>query len=108
MAASDDVDRLNERYHLASGEFLKGNPEPVKELWSHKDDVSLANPYGPNSTGRQPPWRSGTPRGRLEEFVSHALSYREMDGKGLGHRFRTRSVPPTPFPGRRGFPLPRE
>jgi hypothetical protein len=51
MAASDDVDRLNERYHLASGEFLKGDPEPVKKLWSHKEDVSLANPYGPPVRG---------------------------------------------------------
>jgi hypothetical protein len=32
MAAPDDVDRLIERYHRALGEFVKGNPEPVKEL----------------------------------------------------------------------------
>jgi len=51
MADVDEVDRLNERYHLASGEFLKGDPEPVKELWSHKEDVSLANPYGPPMRG---------------------------------------------------------
>jgi hypothetical protein len=30
MTAMDDIDQLNEQYHLASGEFLKGNPEPVK------------------------------------------------------------------------------
>jgi hypothetical protein len=44
MSAVDDLDRLIERYHLALGEFVKGNPEPVKELFSHKDDVTLANP----------------------------------------------------------------
>ena len=38
------VDRLIERYHLALGEFIKGIPEPVKELFSRKDDVTLANP----------------------------------------------------------------
>ena len=36
MAAVDDVDQLNEQYHLASGEFLKGNPASVKNLWSHR------------------------------------------------------------------------
>src|ERR671910_3728579 len=51
MTAVDDVDQLNEQYHLASGEFLKGNPEPVKKLWTHKEDVSLANPYGPPVRG---------------------------------------------------------
>ena len=51
MTAIDDVDQLNEQYHLASGEFLKGNPEPVKKLWSHRQDVSLANPFGPPVRG---------------------------------------------------------
>jgi hypothetical protein len=32
MTAVDDVDQLNEQDHLASGEFLKGKPEPVKKL----------------------------------------------------------------------------
>ena len=50
-----DFDDAVERYHLAMGEFLKGNPEPVKELWSHRDDVSLANPYGPPVRG----WEQG-------------------------------------------------
>jgi hypothetical protein len=44
MTVVDDIDQLNEQCHLASGEFLKGNPEPVKKLWSHREDVSLANP----------------------------------------------------------------
>ena len=48
MTAVDDVDQLNEQYHLASGEFLKGKSEPVKKLWSHREDVSLANPYAPS------------------------------------------------------------
>jgi ketosteroid isomerase-like protein len=46
MAAVDDVDQLIEQYHLAVDEFLKGNPEPVLELWSRGDDVTLTNPYG--------------------------------------------------------------
>jgi ketosteroid isomerase-like protein len=51
MAAVDDVDRLIERYHQALGEFVKGNPEPVKESFSRKDDVTLANPLGPPVLG---------------------------------------------------------
>jgi hypothetical protein len=51
MSAVDDVDQLIQQYHLASDEFLKGNPEPVQKLWSHREDVTLANPYGPPVRG---------------------------------------------------------
>ncbi len=44
MAAVEDVDELIEQYHLALDEFAKGNPEPVKKLFSRREDVSLANP----------------------------------------------------------------
>jgi ketosteroid isomerase-like protein len=52
MAAVDDVDRLIEQYQLGLDEFVKGNPEPVQELYSHRDDVTLANPLiGPPARG---------------------------------------------------------
>ena len=51
MAAVDDVDQLIEQYQLALGEFVKGNPEPVKKMFSHREDVSLANPLGPPAHG---------------------------------------------------------
>ena len=51
MAAVDDLDQVIEQYQLAVGELLKGNPEPVKKLWSHQEDVSLANPFGPPVRG---------------------------------------------------------
>ena len=51
MAAVDEVDQLIEQFHLASDEFLKGNPEPVNKLWSRREDVTLANPYGPPVRG---------------------------------------------------------
>ena len=51
MAAIDDVDQLIEQFHLASGEFLKGNPKPTQELFSHREDVTLANPFGPPVRG---------------------------------------------------------
>jgi ketosteroid isomerase-like protein len=51
MAAKDDVDELIEQFHLASDEFLKGNPEPTQKLFSHREDVTLANPFGPPVRG---------------------------------------------------------
>ena len=42
-----DFDTVVEQYHLALGEFVKGNPEPAKMVFSHREDVSLANPFGP-------------------------------------------------------------
>src|SRR5215216_3437491 len=51
MAAVDDVDELIEQFDLASNELLKGNPEPVSKLWSRREDVSLANPFGPPAHG---------------------------------------------------------
>jgi ketosteroid isomerase-like protein len=51
MSAVDEVDRLIERFDLAQGEFMKGNPEPVKKLFSHREDVTLANPLGPPAHG---------------------------------------------------------
>jgi ketosteroid isomerase-like protein len=51
MSAVDDVDQLIEQFHLASNELLKGNPEPVSKLWSRREDVSLANPFGPPAHG---------------------------------------------------------
>jgi hypothetical protein len=35
MSAVAEVDELIELYHLALGEFMKGNPEPAKRLGSH-------------------------------------------------------------------------
>lgn len=51
MAAADDVDELIERYQQAMRELVNGNPEPLKEIYSHRDDVSLANPFGPAVRG---------------------------------------------------------
>ena len=46
MATVDELDQVIERSHLALGEIVNGNPEPVKEMYSHRGDVSLANPFG--------------------------------------------------------------
>jgi ketosteroid isomerase-like protein len=51
MSAADDVDELIEQFHLAQGEFVKGNPEPVKKLLSRREDVTLNNPFSPPVRG---------------------------------------------------------
>ncbi len=70
MAAVDDVDELIEQYHLALDEFMKGDPEPAKNLFSHREDASLANPYGPPVHG----WE------QVARTLEHAASLRR-DGE---------------------------
>ena len=53
MAAVDDLDEVVEQSHLALGEIVKGNPEPLKMVYSHHEDVTLANPFGPPVRGWQ-------------------------------------------------------
>ena len=40
-----------ERYHSAANAFSRGDPQPVKMIFSHRDDVTLANPFGPAIRG---------------------------------------------------------
>jgi ketosteroid isomerase-like protein len=51
MAALDDLDQVLEQYHSALGEIVRGNPEPLKMLYSHREEVSLANPFFPPVSG---------------------------------------------------------
>jgi ketosteroid isomerase-like protein len=48
-----EFDVAVEQYHLAAREFVKGNPEPYKMVWSHRDDVTVGNPFGPFVRGWQ-------------------------------------------------------
>jgi len=46
-----DFDEVVAHYQRALGEFAKGNPEPNKMVFSHREDVTLANPLGPPARG---------------------------------------------------------
>jgi ketosteroid isomerase-like protein len=83
MAAVDDVDELIEQWQLAAGEFVKGNPEPVKRLWSRREDVTLANPYGPPVRG----WE------QVAKTIEHAASLRR-DGEFVGSEIVAKYVTP--------------
>src|SRR5829696_5911341 len=83
MSAVDDVDQLIEQWQLAAGEFVKGNPEPVKRLWSRREDVTLANPYGPPVRG----WE------QVAQTIEHASSLRS-DGEFVGSEIVAKYVTP--------------
>ena len=68
-----DFDAVVEQYHLALGEFVKGNPEPVKMVFSHREDVTLANPFGPVARG----WK------QVAETMERAASH-YRDGEVIG------------------------
>jgi ketosteroid isomerase-like protein len=74
MAAIDDVDELIEQYHLALDEIMKGSPEGYKKLYSRRDDVTLANPFGPPVHG----WNEVAKT--LERAASH---YRDGEATGF-------------------------
>ena len=46
-----DLDEVIKRYHQALDAFSRGDPEPLKQLFSHRGDVVLANPFGPAVRG---------------------------------------------------------
>jgi uncharacterized protein (TIGR02246 family) len=47
-----DLDGVIAAYRQALHAFLQGDPEPVLDLFSRRDDVTLANPLGPPHRGR--------------------------------------------------------
>jgi ketosteroid isomerase-like protein len=83
MAGVDDLDEVVEQYHLALGEFVKGNPEPLKMMYSHREEITLANPFGPPASG----WEQVAQT--LERAASH---YR--DGEVLGFENVAKYVTP--------------
>ena len=50
--SDDGFDDALESYQRALGAFLKGDPKPVADHFSRRDDVTLANPFGPPRLGR--------------------------------------------------------
>ena len=73
MSAVDEVDELIKQYQLGTVEFLKGNPKPTQELFSHREDVTLANPLGPPVRG----WE------QVAKVMEHAAS-QVRDGEVAG------------------------
>jgi ketosteroid isomerase-like protein len=51
MAAVDDFEEVLKQYHLALDEIMKGSAQGYKRVYSHTDDLTLANPFGPPARG---------------------------------------------------------
>lgn len=69
-----DLDQFVAQYHSALDEFFRGNPEPAKLLYSHREDASLGNPFGPVAIG----WA------QVAETMERAASnYREGGATGF-------------------------
>lgn len=49
-----DFDQVIEKYHLALGALMKGHPDAATAMFSRREDVTLANPFGPVTRG----WKS--------------------------------------------------
>jgi ketosteroid isomerase-like protein len=81
MVAVDDVDQLIEQFHLAQEEFVKGNPEPTQVLFSHRGDVTLANPLGPPARGGE----------EVSKTIEHAASI-IRDGEPPGYEIVSKLV----------------
>jgi ketosteroid isomerase-like protein len=83
VSAVEDFDEVVEQYHLAIGEFMKGNPEPAKKMFSHQDDVPLANPRGVVAHG----WE------QVAQAMERAASSRR-DGEIVGFEIVEKNVTP--------------
>lgn len=53
MSSAEGFDRAIEASHRALDEIAKGDPSAFFELYSDRDDATLANPYGPPVRGRR-------------------------------------------------------
>ena len=74
MAAVEDLDEVLEQSHLALDELMRGSPDGYKKLFSRRDDVTLANPFGPPVRG----WDELAKT--LERAASH---YRDGEATGF-------------------------
>jgi hypothetical protein len=50
---TDDHDLPMKKYRRAGLEITRRNPDVYKSQWSRRDDVTLANPFGPPVRGWQ-------------------------------------------------------
>jgi ketosteroid isomerase-like protein len=63
-----------DEYHRALDAFFRGDSAPAKGLYSHREDASLANPFGPVAVGLK----------KVEESMERAASnYRDGSATGF-------------------------
>ena len=85
MAAVNDLDQVVEQCQRALGEFVKGDPEPMQMMFSHREDVTLANPIAPPALG----WE------QVAATMERAISYLDLrDGEIDGFEILAQYVTP--------------
>jgi ketosteroid isomerase-like protein len=72
LSAAEDFDRAIEASHRALEEIANGEPRAFFELFSEREDATLANPFGPPARGRN----------EIEEAGRRAASH-YRDGRGV-------------------------
>jgi ketosteroid isomerase-like protein len=87
MTLPADLEAAIEEYHAAVAGFIKGDPSDYKQVFSHQDDVSVANPFRPIARGwdeveetferASSTWREGEIGGfeRAAELFTDDLAY---------------------------------
>lgn len=82
-----DLIKFIEQDHAALSAFARGDPEPLKNLYSRRDDVIIANPFGPPAKGWEKAaetmdraaanYRDGEAAGfeRIAEYATETLGY---------------------------------
>jgi ketosteroid isomerase-like protein len=83
MTAADDFDEVVEQYHLALDEIMKGSADGYKRVYSRRDDVTLANPFGPPARG----WDE------VSKTLDRAASY-YRDGESTGFENVAKNITP--------------
>ena len=46
MTEAEDLDAAIEAYHAADAQIIRGDAEPYTRVYSHREDATLANPFG--------------------------------------------------------------
>jgi ketosteroid isomerase-like protein len=84
---ASELTKCIEQAHLALNAFVKGDPGPLKDLYSRRDDVIIANPFGPPAKGWEKAaatmeraaanYRDGEAVGfeRISEYATSDLGY---------------------------------
>ena len=83
MSGAEDFDAVIATYHEALRAIVSGDPSGYKALYSHSEDITLANPFGGVARGRD----------EIEQRLDRAAA-NFRDGEVVGFETITRLVTP--------------
>ena len=78
-----DISHVIDQYHKAVSAILGGNAQPVKLMYSHREDVTLASPFGPTILG----WK------KVSEGIDYHVT-RFKEGKQISTEIIAKYVSP--------------